>query len=117
MTAAIIAAERLGLMPVRGAALGADVTYRQTESWIRAGLVTAVEIRDERTAPRHPDSASGTPSFLTADECAHLTLMGRLVLAGLPPRVAARCARELAWGSAHLAPGFLITQMHIEEIA
>lgn len=101
---------------VQYAANAAGVTYRQAESWIRAGLVEAVEVRDGKAMPRQPESTSGTPSYLTADECAHLTMMGRLVRAGLPPKVAARCARELAWGSAHLAPGFLITQMHIEEL-
>lgn len=66
----------------------AGITYRQLDHWLTTGYIHADD--------QHP--GSGQCRDITPTEADVITVMGRLVAAGIPPATAAPLARQLATG-------------------
>lgn len=83
------------MIALEQAATKADVTYRQADHWKRQKYVHVRYFDNDGNEVEDTGYMSGFRAYLTTTEARVLTLMGRLVSAGIKPANAALYARRM----------------------
>lgn len=88
----------MSVIPFAMAAEQAKVTYRQADSWVRKGYITAIGV-----------GGTGNPREITDEEAAVMAEMGRLTRIGLLAGAAERAARELLFDGTAILGDYVLT--------